>query len=174
MERLQLTEDLLTGIEEIDNQHRELFARGNAVLFPKGGKVNARDVINALAFLMLYVDEHFAAEERLMRHYKYDRLDSHRKQHQRLRKDVEALYRRTKEEGTLKGLASELYYLFSDWYVYHIREWDGAYAAFLQKRVKLASVMIPGLADIDDSQVEVLKFDGDISPAELKARRNRR
>ncbi|MCF6290298.1 MAG: hemerythrin family protein [Desulfobacterales bacterium] len=174
MERLQLTEDLLTGIEEIDNQHRELFARGNAVLFPEGGKENVRDIVNALAFLMLYVDEHFAAEERMMKLYKYDRLEGHRKQHQRLRKDVEALYRRTKEEGTIKGLASELYYLFGDWYVYHIKEWDRAYAAFLQKRIKLASVLIPGLEDIDDSQVEVLKFDGEISPAELKARRNRR
>ena len=174
MERLELTKDLFTGIEEIDNQHRELFARGNAVLFPEGGKANAKDVVNTLAFLMLYVDEHFSAEERMMKYYKYDRLDGHRKQHQRLRKDVEDLYRRTKKEGTIKGLTSELYYMFSDWYVYHIKEWDGAYAAFLQKRTKLASVSIPGLEDIDDSEVEVLKFDGEISQAELKARRNRR
>ncbi len=172
MERLQLTDDLVTGIYEIDNQHRELFARGNAVLFPEAGKASVEDVIDALAFLIHYVDEHFTAEERLMKYYEYDRLQAHRNQHGRLRRDVEGLYQRTNNAGTLKGLESELYYMFKDWYIYHIKEWDHAYAGFLQKQVKLDTIKISGLEDVDDSEVEILIVEeGRISPAELKVRK---
>ena len=172
MERLHLTDDLVTGIYEIDNQHRELFARGNAVLFPEAGNASVEDVIDALAFLIHYVDEHFAAEERLMKHYEYDRLQAHRNQHERLRRDVEGLYNRTSKAGTLKGLENELYYLFTDWYIYHIKEWDHAYAGFLQKQVKLETIKIPALDDVDDSEVEILIVEeGRIPPAELKIRK---
>jgi len=147
MEHLKLTEDLLTGITEIDKQHRELFARGNAVLFPETGKMAPEDVISALEFLLQYVDEHFSAEERLMKHYEYERLEGHRKQHQRLRKDFEEIYRRSKKTDSVRGLESELYYLFSDWYVYHIMQWDQPYAVFLQKSTKLDSIMIPTITE---------------------------
>jgi len=150
MERLELTDDLVTGIYEIDNQHRELFARGNAVLFPESGKASVEDVIDALAFLIHYVIEHFADEERLMRYYGYDRLEGHRNQHRRLRQDVEDLYARTSSAGTIMGLDSELYYMFRDWYIYHIKEWDQAYAGFLRKRLELDKIHIPGPRDMAD------------------------
>lgn len=157
MKRLELTDDMLTGITEIDNQHRELFALGNAVLFPAEGKATKNNIITALLFLINYVDVHFSAEERLMKYYGYNRLNGHQKQHQRLRTEVVELYRRAMNTNTFDGLLSELQYLFGDWYVYHIKEWDQAYAVFLQSRADHDLINIPGLKDVHDSEVKFLK-----------------
>jgi len=136
MKRLELTDDLLTGIKEIDTQHRELLAKGNAVLFPESGTSSDKDILEALDFLVKYVNSHFDAEELLMESYGFDRLESHRQQHQRLRREVEGLAARAKKQGSDKGLASELYYLLHEWFIYHINEWDKAMAAYTHKNIK--------------------------------------
>jgi len=136
MKRLELTDDLLTGVKEIDKQHHELLARGNAVLFPETGTSSDRDIIEALEFLVKYVNSHFDAEELLMESYGFDRLESHRKQHQRLRREVEGLAARAQQQSSIKGLAGELYYLLHDWFIYHINEWDKAMAAYTHKNIK--------------------------------------
>jgi len=133
MKRLELTDDLLTGVKEIDKQHRELLARGNAVLFPKAGATSDREILDSLDFLINYVHTHFESEELLMECYGFDRLKSHRKQHQRLRRQVEELAGKAKRKGSVEGLAGELYYLLHDWYIYHIREWDKAVAKYTSK-----------------------------------------
>lgn len=142
MKRLELPADLCTGIQGIDEQHREMFSRGNGVLFPESGKLSAKDILDALAFLIKHVDKHFSDEERLMQSYNYERLEGHQKQHNRLRKDVGELYNRAKSTESVQGLASPLYYLFNDWFIYHIKEWDIDYAHFLQKHTRLDLIRI--------------------------------
>jgi len=136
MKRLEFTDDLMTGLEEIDNQHRELLARGNKVLFPETGATADRDILDALDFLVSYVNKHFDAEELLMECYNFDRLEGHRKQHQRLRREVEGLSEKAKQEGSFKELANELHYLLHDWYIYHIKEWDKAMAVYTSKTIQ--------------------------------------
>jgi len=153
MERLKFTDDLLTGIEEIDNQHRVLFEKGNAVLFPETGKLGAKFILEGLEFLMQNVDEHFSAEERLMKYYGYAKLEGHKKQHQRLRSEVVGLFSKAKQTDSVESLASELYFLVIDWYIYHIKEWDKDYAISLKKYIKLDEIIIPGLDEVDDSEV---------------------
>lgn len=136
MKRLELTDDLATGIKEIDKQHRELLAMGNAVLFPETGTSSDRDILGALDFLVKYVNSHFDAEELLMESYGFDRLESHRKQHQRLRGEVEGLADRAQQQSSIKGLASELHYLLHDWFIYHINDWDKAMAAYISKNIQ--------------------------------------
>jgi len=51
MEQLELTDDLLTGIKEINNQHRQLFAKGNALMFPETESCGAVKLMMAWNFL---------------------------------------------------------------------------------------------------------------------------
>jgi hemerythrin-like metal-binding protein len=142
MDYLALPEELFTGIKGIDDQHYELFYRANKVLFPDTDQLGANDIFDSLAFLIKYVNKHFYDEERLMEFYKYERLENHQKQHERLRKEVDDLYRKGRNDASVQGLASSLHYLFSDWYIYHIKEWDLDYARFLQKHIKLELISI--------------------------------
>ncbi|MBW2467437.1 MAG: hemerythrin family protein [Deltaproteobacteria bacterium] len=155
MKRLELTEDLMTGIKEIDNQHRELLALGNEVLFPDSGETTDRDILKVLNFLIKYVKIHFDAEELLMECNGFDRLEGHRKQHRRLRREVEGLADRAKQQGTVKGLANELYYLLHDWYIYHIREWDKAMAVYTSKTFQTFKKTVPEPEDIEFNDFEI-------------------
>jgi hemerythrin len=63
------TEELATGIEVIDDQHKELFRRIDGLLEAcKAGK-GREAVAGVLAFLENYVVEHFAAEEKIPRQF---------------------------------------------------------------------------------------------------------
>jgi len=156
---LELTDDLLTGIKQIDNQHRQLLDQGNQILFPETGRLRDEDILDGLEFLIRYVDEHFSTEERLMKYYGYAKQDGHKKQHQRLRREVEELFDRGKKADPVTTLATEINYLFTDWFNYHIKEWDRGYAIFLREQVglDLDSIKLSGFESIEDGEIQIIK-----------------
>ena len=138
---MELTDDLKTGIEDIDNQHQELFKWANEVA---SDEVMADDTKfhEALDNLEEYVHYHFRAEEHAINIYDYDGLEKHKTQHRRLMKEVAELFIRTKREGASKGLKVELQYMFADCIVLHIKEWDKPFAAFMKTK-NVTAVSLP-------------------------------
>ena len=61
MKRLELTDDLKTGIDTIDNQHRELFSWANAVS-DDDVVADEKKLNEALSNLDRYVGYHFRTE----------------------------------------------------------------------------------------------------------------
>ena len=133
MLRLELTDDLKTGIDAIDNQHRELLSWANAIS-DDDVVADEKKLNEALSNLDRYVDYHFRAEEKAMTTFKYDRLEKHKAQHNRLVLEVAELYGRLKKEGASKGLMVELQYMFADWFSLHVKEWDKPLAIFLKSK----------------------------------------
>lgn len=133
MKPLELTDDLKTGIDAIDNQHRELLNWANAV---SDDDVVADETKLKEAIINLddYVNYHFKAEEQAMATHDYDRMDKHKAQHHRLMREVSELFGRLQREGASKGLMVEVQYMFADWYTLHIKEWDKPFAAFLKSK----------------------------------------
>jgi hemerythrin len=131
MEKFELSNDMLTGIDEIDDQHRKLLSWGNA-LYSDDTEAAVKEVDEALRNLSRYVSYHFRAEEGAMDRYGYAMLKKHQKQHKRLILDVAKLVNRSKKERPSKVLLIELQYQFIDWFIYHIKEWDQPFAAFLK------------------------------------------
>ncbi len=168
MKRLELTDDLSTGIVELDNQHRDLFAWGNFLLFPEKIASGSLGSAGSLDFLRQYVKYHFLCEEDVMKTYGYDRIDGHMKQHKKLAEEVKRLCDRAEKEGLSKGVRAELHYTFTDWYVYHIEEWDKGLASFLSKENEAESISMPQIEDlrrkdiptddISDTTVESVKL----------------
>ena len=148
MKRLELTDDLKTGIDTIDNQHRELFSWANAVS-DDDVVADEKKLNEALSNLDRYVDYHFRTEEQAMNTYKYDRLEKHKAQHNRLVREVAELYGRLKREGASKGLMVELQYMFADWFSLHIKEWDKPFATFLKRKNVW---ILASLAEVEDFQ----------------------
>ena len=72
---------LLTGVDAIDVQHRELFARVGQLLEASRSRRSREEVVRLLEYLGGYVVEHFAAEEQLMESSAYPRLGGHRAEH---------------------------------------------------------------------------------------------
>lgn len=131
MKPFELTEDLQTGIDEIDNQHRKLLSWANFIAFDDADATDQK-VSEALDNLQDYVVYHFQTEEEAMDKYDYGKLERHKKQHSRLMNEVAELFSRAKGKETDHGTLTELQYMLTDWIQHHIVEWDKPFAAFLK------------------------------------------
>jgi len=131
VEKFKLSDDMLTGIDDIDSQHLKLLSWGNS-LSSDDTDAAVKKVSKSLYNLNRYVSNHFRAEEEAMSRYGYEMLEKHQKQHERLTLDVGKLVSRFIKEGASRGLLIELQYQFTDWFVYHIKEWDQPFAEFLK------------------------------------------
>ena len=131
MKPFELTADLVTGIEKIDDQHRKLLSWANFIAFDDGD-TTANKVTETLDNLQDYVVYHFQTEEEAMDKYNYGKLEKHKKQHARLMNEVAELFSRAKGKETDHGTLTELQYMLTDWIQLHIIEWDQPFAAFLK------------------------------------------
>ena len=79
--------DLVTGNEDIDNQHRELFDKTNQ-LYDAVDNGEKDAIFKILEFLGEYVQVHFTDEEKFMLESGYDGYEEHKKVHDELVEEV--------------------------------------------------------------------------------------
>jgi len=128
------SDELITGIADIDSQHRELFARLNALL-QESKSFNDRNAIGTyLEFLREYVVFHFAAEEREMAAHKYPRLAQHKAEHELFRSKINHLADSFATHGADMQVFVMTIRSSGEWLVNHISETDKSLAAFLKKQ----------------------------------------
>jgi len=106
------------GVEEIDQQHKELVkmvSRLQATLVH--GNIN-QEVANALRFLVDYTKHHFADEEKFMESINYEELAHHKDLHKKLINDVVLVLTDIKKGKTIDPLA--LVDFLISWLVNHV------------------------------------------------------
>jgi|SRR5208337_2143034 len=127
-------DDLITGIADIDSQHKELFARLNRLL-QECRSFSDKNAIGAyLGFLREYVVFHFAAEEREMTTHHYPGLAAHEAEHELFRQKVSHLADNFATHGADIQVFVMTIRSSGEWLVNHISETDKALAAFLKKQ----------------------------------------
>ena len=155
MKELVFTEDLITGIAEIDNQHREIFNWGNVVLFPKEGELTDKLFMDGILFLSRYSNYHFLAEEQAMMDFGYTQLENHKLQHRMFRDQIGQIHKKIHGNGVTKGLVAELHFLLSDWLVYHIKVRDRDFAKIVKEEGDpLSAVTLPTLEILRQKLIE--------------------
>lgn len=131
---IEWNNNLLTGVEEIDNQHKELFSRFNSLLTACNEGKGRDEVLRLLLFLDDYIKSHFAAEERLQLRHNYPGYDAHKAQHTRFIEDVDRLESQFRIEGATLPLVIQTNQTLVAWLIQHISRIDMEFAAFLQKK----------------------------------------
>ena len=123
---------LSVGVRTIDDQHKELFRRVNALLQAmEQGK--GQDVLaELLGFLKQYVVEHFAAEQKLMARYRYPDAAAHEAQHERFVGDFLNLLAAFEKGGATLSLSLKLNTAVCAWLRQHIGSTDRALGQFLR------------------------------------------
>ena len=176
MPQVEFTEDLITGIDDIDRHHRAMVAWANRLL---GTEVDHGLATHTMAALVDYIAYHFAAEEEAMVRLGYEGLEKHRAQHQRIAREAERLQVDV-AAGLGRATLVKLQCFVEDWFFQHIRQLDGAFAQFVRERGAAGEeVTLPpprgvGALDVDALQnVEVVHAAGELSPSELRARLRR-
>ncbi len=132
------SKELVTGVDEIDSQHKELFMKINNLL-SAGEQNHAKEKVKeTIRYLEGYVKTHFGTEEKYMTRYNYPDYTSHKTEHERFIKNFKELI--GKFEGFDYKISAEIIVmsdtekLLGDWWTNHITKTDKALGNFLKKR----------------------------------------
>lgn len=129
------TSDLATGVDEIDNQHKELFFRINQLFFASGTAKSKEEVVRLIDFLGEYVVSHFNTEETYMVMHHYPDYEFHKAQHTAFLNEFSDLKKRYQEEGATSHLVIVLQQRVFDWLRKHICKVDKVLGAFLKTKM---------------------------------------
>lgn len=129
--RAEFSDNLITGNELIDTQHKELIDRINKLLDScelNSGKVAA---VNTLDYLSDYTNTHFADEENLQKEIGYPDHDKHRAQHEAFKKTIEELHEMlVEEEGPTAAFVEKVEENVIKWFYTHIQGFDRSVAEY--------------------------------------------
>lgn len=123
----EMKDEYLTGIEEIDTQHRKLFEIAEELyqLSKEEFIVDKYDHINkSLQELKDYTNFHFDSEEAYMESIGYKRMFTQKVQHEGLRKQIEEWDLEQIDEENQEETIREILHIVTDWLVNHILEQD--------------------------------------------------
>lgn len=129
---------LETGSGEIDDQHRLLFKKAEAVLDAVAAGMGAPEVEKTLKFLSHYAALHFEAEERIMRAAGFPGADSHAEVHRRIERRLAQVSEDYARQGASEALVAEIGELMRGWVTVHIMEADRAIADWIGGRAPTA------------------------------------
>lgn len=125
---IEWDDSLLTGVEDIDNQHRELFRRFNDLLAACNQGRGREEVLRVLTFLDDYIRRHFRDEETMQQRSNFPDYLAHRSQHEEFMTKTEALSAQFRSEGATLGLLVQTNTMLMEWLIGHIRKMDRAFA----------------------------------------------
>ncbi len=123
---------LETGIEEVDEQHKELFARIDSLELAIYNGRAASELIKLMEYLESYILEHFELEEKLMLDNTYPDFAAHSRQHNDFRTYCTGVLNTFKTKGTDSYLAIDIDKHMRKWWENHILKMDMAYIPFIK------------------------------------------
>jgi len=133
MEKWQWNSRLETGIELIDEQHRELFARIDQLEIAIYNGSASHVLKSLLEYLNSYIVEHLEAEEQILRDCNYPDFDHHIEQHDEFRKLISEMSASYNEKGGDDYFAIDVDKQLRRWWENHILKMDMAYVPFVRK-----------------------------------------
>jgi hemerythrin len=128
---IEWKEDLATGNEEIDTQHKELFQQFNNLQTACNQGRGRKELYNMMIFLDDYVTSHFAMEEHLQIKYAYPGYQTHKEEHDSFLNNFKQLVDRFYRKGATPTLVIQTDLTMINWLIRHVNERDKALANFL-------------------------------------------
>lgn len=130
---IDFNEELYTGNELIDNQHKELIDR--IAKFVSACELGESKVkaIKMLDYMDEYTNFHFNAEEELQKKEGYPELSIHQKKHEEFKNTVKTLYELLDEkEGPDQEFVEIVKKNVVEWLLVHIKGADRSVAEYIQ------------------------------------------
>ena len=120
MSKLLWSDDYSVHIASIDNAHKILVALVNefSIALDIQGTVQRQLVIDALKILSLYIQQHFASEERFLLLNNYPGLEAHKKEHSLLLQQLDQFKQRF--QANKHAFNEKMLFFLKDWLVRHI------------------------------------------------------
>lgn len=129
---IEFQNELITGINEIDKQHKELFNNINRILIACLTKKEIAEVQYIIQTFEKHAESHFQNEEKLMKKTNFKNYHAHKRAHRLLKMTITG----AKEEFNIKGpsiaLAIKTKKLMADNLISHLSEYDFEMAKYLK------------------------------------------
>jgi len=138
MALVEMTKDLETGHFSIDEQHKELFDRINALHDAVEGEKDVSQIETVFDFLENYVIAHFSMEEKLMIKESYPDYEKHKDKHVYFIKEfmeIRDSFTRNKKDNDYWEDVKLMESLLKDWLLNHIKTVDKELGIFLTGNV---------------------------------------
>jgi hemerythrin len=129
MNRMIWTSECRIGVEEIDSQHRLLYAISNELLEIENPKAQEPEIKYLLRHLRDYVDTHFAFEEKFMAEKNFPGLEDHKVKHQKI---ISGIRESLQTSVNLTQLKEGLEDLLIAWIQSHILVEDKKYSDWMK------------------------------------------
>lgn len=129
---ISITEDLLTGVTEIDEQHILIASLLNRLNDRQGNQKLDANNFNLMEYFDDYVRQHFAMEERYMTLYKYPLMQAHIMEHQTFSYNFKIMKKQFYLNVFDNNSKNQLKDRLSRWFVDHIRNEDLMLAYYLK------------------------------------------
>lgn len=126
---MEFTDQYLVGIEQVDREHRQLFAIVADIQQALAGDGALAGAQKAVRELLDYTQTHFASEEGLMAAAGFPELAAHRQLHADLLGQVHDMEMRIELEGEMAAL--ELSRFLVNWLIEHIQQSDRRFGVFV-------------------------------------------
>ncbi|MCL2609370.1 MAG: hemerythrin family protein [Treponema sp.] len=129
--RIEFTQELVTGMPAVDEQHKELIRRINDIVLAGDASTGKEETDRLIDFLGDYIVEHFEDEEKLQRKSGYPKYEWHHGLHQ----EYIAEFRKMKEEYGRNGPSLSFTLALNNsiigWIIRHIRTVDRELGEFI-------------------------------------------
>lgn len=133
---LEWTSRLSVGVDEIDDQNKELFDRINGLLKAALQGEGPQKIGEILTFLSDYTVVHFELEEKYMIQYQYSGQQLHQMQHARFADEIGNLRSRHETHGASLPLVTELIRQLVRFVLNHVSEVDRGLGIFLRAKLR--------------------------------------
>jgi len=129
----QLTKSMETGVDKVDEQHRELINKINELIEMGYQAFAKEETAKMIDMLGEYVVQHFADEEELQLQCDYPKYELHRKQHQDFLNEFVARKKDFHEHGTSSKFTLDLIVAVSNWVIKHVKGSDVEFSKHYKK-----------------------------------------
>ncbi len=125
------TEELLTGISQVDEQHKWLVDATNELYEELSKSQPDGEAVSEILFgLIDYTFNHFIMEEDLFQRLGYPEADAHKKQHNAFTDNLTTLLQ---QHDAGEPVTTETIELLRNWLINHIMKTDKAYVSFFRE-----------------------------------------
>jgi len=135
MKNKVLPNELVTGIESIDNQHIELFVTIDNIFLTLNTSDAEGELERLFDFLINYTEKHFKAEEKEMLKHHYPYFTEHKMEHENFKNSVTELKdKKTMSSGKTELIRTAINEVRS-WLVNHVLDTDIKMAIYLKNKL---------------------------------------
>lgn len=132
MEIIKWRNSFATGVEQFDNEHKQLFVLINRLHDGLVSGAESEVLLEVLGELTGYTRKHFEHEEKYMRRFLYPERAVHVKEHDSFRNTIEDIV--SMATNGVEGLGLPVLKLMRSWLLGHIVESDGKYGAHFNEK----------------------------------------